>query len=496
MVGGHPIVQGGGMDQQTAPGAPPTPTVRPPARRSSTDRTVGGVSTAAAQYLGVSLGAARVIFVLATLVGGLGLVLYSVLWLFVPDDRGRVLIQGAAASSAESIGAAVVAGLATLTLSAWITRDGPSWLASLLVVVGVVVMSRRSTTGDAPPPVPPPYTGVQPGAPPSTEPPVDGPLVDSPPVDTPPADVSAASTLAVDTPAAPSPYDAPVAADTITTGVLPLVAERPPVYPRAAPGPRSAQVLDPPPPRPPKPAPFLGPLTVSIAVALAGSLSLLDAIGAVDLRPSDILIAVLVVVGLGLLVSTWVGRARGLVLLGLVLVPVVAVSAVVDRIDLRGGAGERVWAPTTAAQLRDRYRLGAGSLELDLTELDTSTVDPDDPVLRTDLSVGTGQVRLIVPDDWTLELTSEVDLGTVWLYSGGTLVPEGTEPAELGPGEIRWDLDATDEWYFPDREKVPNDADGAGERRTIRVAGDEGAPTLDADIAVTAGVVEVFRVSS
>ena len=56
----------------------------------------GGVSTAAAQYLGVSLTTARIIFVAAALVGGLGLVLYSVLWLFVPDDQERVLIQGAA----------------------------------------------------------------------------------------------------------------------------------------------------------------------------------------------------------------------------------------------------------------------------------------------------------------------------------------------------------------------------------------------------------------
>ena len=181
------------------------------------------------------------------------------------------------------------------------------------------------------------------------------------------------------------PFDPPAAADAITTGVLPLVEDRTPVYPRAVPGPRSAQRLDPPPPKPPKPpkpAAFLGPLTVSIAVALAGSLSLLDAIGAVDLRPSDILISVLVVVGLGLLVSTWLGRARGLILLGLLLVPVVAVSAVVDRIDLRGGTGEQIWAPTTAAQLRDRYRLGAGSLRLDLTDLDTSTIDPGDPRCR------------------------------------------------------------------------------------------------------------------
>jgi phage shock protein PspC (stress-responsive transcriptional regulator) len=449
----------------------------------------GGVSTAAAQYLGVSLMTARIVFVIAALFGGLGIVVYSVLWLFVPDDHERVLIQGAASSSGESTTASLVAGLAALTASAWITQDGPSWLASILVVVGVFVMSRRSPTDGETSPnadlgAPPPPPSTQP-------PPFTGPF-ETTQVD---ADVPADAPTIPDAPMYPT---APVAADTITTGVLPLVAERPPVYPRAAPGPRSAAVLDPPaprPPKPPKPAAFVGPLTVSIAVALAGSLSILDAIGAVDLRPSDILIAVLVVVGLGLLISTWFGRARGLILLGLLLVPTVAVSAVVDRIDLRGGTGERTWAPTTAAQLQDRYRLGAGSLELDLTDLDTSTVNPDDPTLRTELSLGTGEVRLIVPEDWSLEVTSTVDLGTVWLYSGGTPASED-ELNGLRSGEIRWDLGDDQSWYFPQQEKVHNDADGSGERRTVSVTGKEGAPVLDADIQVTAGVVEVFRVAS
>ncbi len=467
---------------------------------------LGGVSTATAQYLGTTRTVARLIFVAAALVGGLGLVLYSVLWLFVPDDRERVLIQGGAASSGESAAAALVAGVAALIASAWITRDGPSWLAAILVTVGVVVMSRRAPSDPAaappmppPPPMAPPtpegdVTDVSPEGPGSTTtvgpppPPSSTPLLSTPPPSPLPLPEPPAGPTGVVGP--------PVAADTLTTGVLPLVAERPPVYPRAAPGSRSAPRMEPPPPRPPKPAAFLGPLTVSVAVALAGSLSILNALGAVDLRTSDLLIAVLVVVGLGLLVSTWFGRARGLILLGLLLVPAVAVSAVADRIDLRGGTGERVWVPRTAAELRDRYRLGAGSLQLDLTELDVSTIDPDDPTLRTELSMGTGEVQLIVPQDWTLEVSSTVDIGTVWLFSGGTPAPEDGAVDELGSGEIRWDLDSAQDWYFPERVKVPNDADDAGERRTIRVAGTEGAPALDVDVSVTAGVVEVFRVAS
>lgn len=494
------------MDQHTAPTAPPTPTSRPPARRCSTDRVLGGVSTATAQYLGISRNVARLVFVAAALVGGLGLVLYAVLWLFVPDDCERVLIQGGADSTGESTGAALVAGVAALCASAWVTRDGPSWLGAVLVVIGVLVMSRRSPADPAAPPPPPPAGQPSDLAPPS---PAGPPSDITPPSDlTPPSALTLPSgpdlastpdlTMTPPLPSPPAPPSAPIAKDAVATGVLPLTAERPPVYPRAAPGPRSTPTFESPPrpPRPPKPAAFLGPLTVSVAVALAGSLSILNALGAVDLRTSDLLIAVLVVVGLGLLVSTWYGRARGLILLGLLLVPAVAVSAVADRIDLRGGTGERVWVPRTAAELQDRYRLGAGSLRLDLTELDPSTIDPGDPTLRTELSMGTGQVQLVVPQDWTLEVSSTVDIGTVWLFSGGTPAPEDGAVDELGSGEIRWDLDSAQDWYFPERMKVPNDADD--ERRTIRVAGTEGAPALDVDVdvSVTAGVVEVFRVAS
>jgi len=236
---------------------------------------------------------------------------------------------------------------------------------------------------------------------------------------------------------------------------------------------------------------------VSIAVALAGSLSLLHAIGAIELQPSDVLIVVLAVVGLGLLVSTWFGRARGLILLGLVLVPAVAISATADRIDFRGGIGDRNWSPQAASELRDRYRLGAGSLQLDLTDLDVATIDPTDPVLRTELSLGAGQIQLIVPDTWTVDAATTVDLGSTWLYEDGVAIPTDSDLSEFGGGEFRYDLSGTTDWFFPDGGEIPNDrSSGSGNVRTVEFTGAEGAPELDIDLQVTAGVVEVFRVAS
>lgn len=503
-----------------------TPPGRPPVRRSTTDRHLGGVSRAVADYLGVSVTLARVGLVAAVLVGGLGLAVYTAVWLFVPDDAGRVLIHGQTASSSESLLAALFAGVSALIVGSWVTRDGPSILVAILVTVGVFILSRRDGGGAVGPPAGPG------GAAPQTTPPPAWPAPPAPPAPAPqappapapwPVDVAQQETgVPFEAPAEPDatvPFDAaapaelgPVAAPAPApsplawspapseTGVLPLSPDRTAVLPRPAGRGDAVGVATQPeraaPPRPPKPLAFLGPLTVSIAVALAGSLMLLHAVGAIELRPSDIFIVVLAVVGLGLLVSTWFGRARGLILLGLLLIPVVAVSAVADRVDLRGGIGDRTWAPEGMSQLRDEYRLGAGSMQLDLTRLDPGSTDP----VRTEMSLGAGQLQLVVPQDWALDIDAGVDIGSVWFYDHGVLVPASGElPARVGSngGELRGDLIGGQDWYFPDREDVTNDgSSSSGNLRSLHVDGAEGAPTLDVDLHVTAGVVEVFRVQS
>ena len=74
-------------------------------------------------------------------------------------------------------------------------------------------------------------------------------------------------------------------------------------------------------------------------------------------------------VGLGLVVGAFVGRARGLVVLGVLLTLLASAAAVAD-VPVRGGVGDRTWRPATVSDLHDAYRLGIGQAELDLTRLD------------------------------------------------------------------------------------------------------------------------------
>jgi signal transduction histidine kinase/phage shock protein PspC (stress-responsive transcriptional regulator) len=71
----------------------------PPLRRPRQGRWIGGVCAGLAQHLGVSVHLVRVVFVLLSLVQGLGVVLYAGLWLAVPAaDRPDRLAPGLAAA--------------------------------------------------------------------------------------------------------------------------------------------------------------------------------------------------------------------------------------------------------------------------------------------------------------------------------------------------------------------------------------------------------------
>ena len=117
-------------------------------RRSSTDRKLGGVSAAVASALGISTKVTRILFVVAALFGGIGGVIYAGLWLFVPDEYGRIVIQGGAADRKEATWAAIFSGLASTTFSWW-TFDGTGFFIPLLIGVGVWFLASRPETGTA-----------------------------------------------------------------------------------------------------------------------------------------------------------------------------------------------------------------------------------------------------------------------------------------------------------------------------------------------------------
>jgi hypothetical protein len=101
----------------------------------------------------------------------------------------------------------------------------------------------------------------------------------------------------------------------------------------------------------------------TMAVAL-GVLAVADLAGA-DVAPSAYPATVLGLSGLALLLGAFWGRAGGLILVGLMAWPVLAVTAAVDHWDFN----RTVVRPATASQVSSTYTMDNGELVVDLGQL-------------------------------------------------------------------------------------------------------------------------------
>ena len=163
-----------------------------------------------------------------------------------------------------------------------------------------------------------------------------------------------------------------------------------------------------------QPRSFLGLLTVSVAVLVGALLALLGTLG-VHVSGLLIFAVMLLVLGVGLVVGGWRGRARWLIAPALVVLLLVQGTAAVHH--LVGGAsgiGDRRWTPVTTQQ---DFQLGAGNAVLDLTR---AAPGPSSFTAK----VGAGELRVILPTDTTLVLDATVGAGEIALP--GTTPQDGT----------------------------------------------------------------------
>jgi phage shock protein PspC (stress-responsive transcriptional regulator) len=372
-----------------------------------TDRWFAGVASGLADGLDVEPWVMRLGFVVATMVGGVGVLLYAFLWWLLPR---RDLPDSVAQRMAKRFpGAPTWLGVGFLVVGVMLFAGQLGWwrpslvFAFLLIGLGVLLF-RGSGTEALPPPGSPP-----PG--PSEELPGEDPFLPTQPVQS------------VERPAAPSPpQDARErwflglvggalalgllamvrlmqqgdlqdisgeVALLILAGVL-LVAGL--IVRRRQPKERGRS--------------FLSPLAIGVALLALGIAALLDLVGALSLTVGDGFALVLLVLGAGLCVGAWYGRARWLILPAIVLAPV-ALLATVNTIPLDQGFGDRSFAVTRADQLPASYAIAGGTLIVDLTKLPPG-IDP----ASISAEVGAGTLQIIVPEGAYVSVTGDVGIGT------------------------------------------------------------------------------------
>ena len=151
------------------------------------------------------------------------------------------------------------------------------------------------------------------------------------------------------------------------------------------------------------------------------------------MTPARILAVALLVVGAGLVVGTWIGRARWLFLVAIALAVALAGTAATDDASdtFRGGVGQRSWVVSPNATSAG-YRLGLGEATLDLTDL-----TPTGRHVVVTAHIGAGHLIVLVPDDVPIRLHATARVGDITEF--GTSIANGGESMErtrtYGPPE-------------------------------------------------------------
>jgi phage shock protein PspC (stress-responsive transcriptional regulator) len=366
---------------------PPPAASAPPRRlvRRLDERLLGGVAGGVADALGIDVVVVRLGFVVSAFFGGLGVIAYGLGWLLLPaapasspatsprGDRRQLLGYGLVALGLLAVGGRL----------GWSFRgDGIFWPLVLVGLGAAVLWLRTRDDGDVPPPSPGP------------DPSDDGPTRPGPTAGT-ALDVTEPGTL---------PMPAPIAMP--APGATPATGDPPPTKPRSP----------------------LGALTVSALLVLGGTAWILDATGAWDVDLGVLTGVALAIVGAALVVSTWYGRARGLIALGMPLVLLVGVLGLVD-VPLRGGIGDPTHHPRTVDAIDRDYELAIGNLSVDLRDVDFSGARR-----HVRAQVGIGQLNVTVPKAVRVVLDAHAGAGGVTAFGRSAHECCPTDVHRVSPG--------------------------------------------------------------
>lgn len=422
------------------------PTVPPPEtlqlRRSPRHKVVAGVCGGLGRHCDVDPVIFRIAVGVLSVTGGIGLIFYGFAWLLLPSDDDeenevRRLLSGRVDGA--SLTAVLLALIGCGIFLSMLGNGGTLFFAALLslAVAGAAVWSQRRrlvTTDGAPMDTATAHAVAE--APPETK---------APPV-----------------PERPSWWRDPIVKDGTTgpvaTGYLwgpdSAIAEveaeasgpvAPLPVPRQSRGPRGIG------------GPVL--LLALLAGGLGTGLSWAEQPLGTALQIG--LVAALAVFGLGLLVSSLLGRTGfGTILLTLVTAGLLAGASALPK-DISTSWGEKTWRPVSVAAVDPFHELGTGVGTLDLSSLAV----PAGEVVSTGAEIGAGRLVVVLPKDATVKLDVEVGVGDIRLPG------ETPEDIDVGPGQDRL--------------------------RTLRPpAGAKEAGTLELRLEVGIGQVEVTRAKS
>lgn len=355
-------------------------------------RMVAGVAQGIGENFGIHPWIPRLVFIVTTFMGGLGVALYAAGWVFIrSEDESETIADrffSGESSSRSWIGLAflVVAGIIILSnftfLAGEVVWAGAFLVVGLLLYLGYIPTRTASQAEAAVPEERAQY-------------------------ETPP------ETLQQEI-GEPSPGDSPTGAASPPPSAAP-----PPTAPRPTP-----PDLPPTPPREPS---MLGRLTIGFMLLGTGILAVLDNIDAfaINAQPRHYLALAVAILGLGLLVGSIAGRARWLILVGVLLIPPLVFSPFFSD-DWRSASFNRIDTPTEFTEVEPSYQLDVGRVVIDLTQLPWDGED-----VEIDASINAGSLEIRIPEGVGIDGSASVNVGQV-------STPERTSSG-LGVPSLDWD---------------------------------------------------------
>jgi hypothetical protein len=158
--------------------------------------------------------------------------------------------------------------------------------------------------------------------------------------------------------------------------------------------------------------------------------------------PTHYLALAVGIIGVGLLVGAFLGRARWLIALGIVLTPLLLVASLV-HVPYAGGTGAHTYQPSTQSEVLSAYRLTAGQLVLNLRH---TTFEPGSTTTVTVTTV-VGQIVVAIPPDVTVEVHARSSGGEVRLlgetFDGSPIDVRRSFPADGSAARLVLDLETS-----------------------------------------------------
>ncbi|WP_353509792.1 PspC domain-containing protein [Intrasporangium sp.] len=353
---------------------------RPGIARASDGRWFAGVASGLARRLGIDPLVVRAAFILLGLLFGMGLAVYFVLWLLMPDERGRISLEQALKyGEGHSIFLLIVTVVILFSGGPWFGNDqggGFRFFGFAALAVGTWWFLTRTDTGRDLLRSAPWTSSPQGGAPPT-------------------------ATAGESSSAAPGSSGGPTAATGSTgqsTGNAAANAGAASWPPPSGSPTTPVTVAVPTPPRERSRGIGFAAGLLVLGAAILTSVGVLNAAERLAWQGSHLAVAIasgLAVLGLGIVIAGIVGRRSGWLAPFAVTAMMAAVftSVMPHGLTQPFSVGERTYAPP-ALSGTDSFQLGMGNLKVDLTGADHAA----EGVETVKAVVGMGELNLVVPE--------------------------------------------------------------------------------------------------